>query len=348
MIKFLLLFYFIFFFTERLISPGTSAQSLHTENLFSTPVSDTLYSEINLNPKPGSLPGSTAETLPSDNILILGDGTAWREKNSLNNPVLYGMFGVIALGDIAGYFRLKDLWYSTPTGSFHGINWKDDFAKYKWMDKMGHFLHSYFATDLFARGYRLGGISGNQSVWYGALTGWLWMLQIEVADGFFEEWGFSYGDLFANTLGTGYSVLQQFYPDELGGIQPKISYQKSEALRNDRYVNNAKSIIDDYEGMTFWLAVNIRHYMPRNIQKDFPAWLAPVGIALGYSAKGIGPHPQGGHREILLGLDYDLRKIPLGENSWFINFLKNELNIIRLPLPAVKLEPEGIWYGFYF
>ena len=55
------------------------------------------------------------------------------------------------------------------------------------------------------------GFSGESSVWFGALTGWIWMLEIEISDGLFADWGFSWLDLSANTLGAGFFVLQQYY-----------------------------------------------------------------------------------------------------------------------------------------
>jgi hypothetical protein len=258
------------------------------------------------------------------------------------------MAGIVLTIDLIGYYRLKDLWYDWETSKLHGINLKADFEKYKWMDKYGHIMHAYFASGLFSKGYRWAGMSGENSILYGALSGWLWMLQIEIADGFFEKWGFSWGDLIANTFGAGYSALQQIYPETFGGIQPKISYKVSRAYKEKQYYHEAKNIIDDYEGMTFWLAVNAFHYMPKTIQDNYPEWSKPFGLALGYSAKGIGANPQGGYKEIFIGLDYDLRKLSLGNENNLIRFLKDELNIIRLPLPAVRISPHGVWYGLYF
>ncbi|MDO8550099.1 MAG: DUF2279 domain-containing protein [Ignavibacteria bacterium] len=293
---------------------------------------------LNISEKDFSLPAG----------ILLNDGTTWRYKSEFDQAKLIGMASVVLTIDAIGYSRLKELWYDWPTTKFHSINFSDDFEKYKWMDKYGHFLHAYFASGLFSKGYRWAGMSGENSILYGSLSGWLWMLQIEIADGFFEQWGFSWGDLIANTVGAGFSALQQIYPETLGGIQPKISYHISDALKERKYNNGAKSIIDDYEGMTFWLGVNAYHYMPENIQKNYPEWLKPFGLAIGHSAKGIANSPQGGEREIFIGLDYDLRKLPLGDESSLIRFLKNELNIIRLPLPAVKITPHGVWYGLYF
>lgn len=278
----------------------------------------------------------------------LDDGTTWLYENNINYYKTAGIGALVLTVETIGYFRLKDLWYDWETTKLHGINFKADFEKYLWMDKYGHFMHAYFATGLFSRSYRWAGMNGDNSLLYGGISGWLWMLQIEIADGFFKDWGFSWGDLIANTIGSGYSILQQVYPDVLGGIQPKISYRESRALRERKYINGAKSSIDDYEGMTFWLAVNAYHYMPEKIQNEYPEWLKPFGLALGHSAKGIGSNPQGGYREIFIGLDYDLRKLSLGNESDILRFLKYELNILHLPLPAVKISPNGVWYGLYF
>ena len=44
----------------------------------------------------------------------------------------------------------------------------------------------------------------------------------------------------------------------------------------------------------------------------------------------------------------NLRKIPMGNDAGILKFLKSELNFIRIPLPAVRITPSGIWYGLYF
>lgn len=279
---------------------------------------------------------------------LLEDGTQWLYEQEIIRSRFNTILGTIAAGEVVGILMLRDVWYHHKTTKFHTMNFKNDMERDMWMDKFGHFLHAYFATGLLSRGFRWAGMEGSNSILYGGLVAWLWILQIEIADAFFLDWGFSWGDFIANTVGVGFSVLQQLYPSELGGLQPKISYHVSDAYRENRYTNNAKWILDDYEGMTFWMAVNIHHYMPSGIQQTFPDWLKPVGLAVGHSAKGIAEFVPWRYREIYIGLDYDLRKIPFGDDNNFIRFLKNELNIIRLPLPAVKISPDGVWYGLYF
>ena len=100
--------------------------------------------------------------------------------------------------------------------------------------------------------------------------------------------------------------------------------------------------------MTFWLAINPHHYFPDSWKRDYPKWLAPLGVAIGYGAEGIAPAPQYGRPEWFVGLDLDLRKIDFGNESDLFKFIKSELNFIRLPMPTIRLTPTGIWYGIYF
>lgn len=279
---------------------------------------------------------------------MLSDGTIWRDETEIISSRIYWSLGLVVSLEAIGYYALKDLQYYYPTTTFHTTNFSQDLKIYKQMDKYGHFIHAYFASETFSRMYRWSGFSGEKSVLYGTLTGWLWLLQIELADGFFKQWGFSWGDLIFNTIGSGFSAAQQLYPESFGGIQPKASYHKSEAFKNRTDNKGLKSLIDDYEGVTWWLAVNVYHYMPENIQSNYPDWLKPFGVAFGMSAEGIMKDPYGGQRELFVGLDFDLRKISYGEDSGILGFIKHNLNMIRLPMPAVKITQGGVWYGLYF
>ena len=279
----------------------------------------------------------------------LPDGTIWRRNSDINSTRLMIIFGGMASVDLVAYLYQRHVWYTEPTTFFHTLEFNDDMKKYQQMDKLGHFSDAYFTSDLSSKLYRWAGFSGDGSIWYGAMTGWLWMLQIELSDGFMKGWGFSWGDMLFNTLGSGFFVLQQYNYDLLGGLQPKFTYHYSNAWRNKEYYRDPGGFIEDYEGMTFWITVNIHHYLPDSWKKGYPEWLTPLGIAFGQAAKGIAKNPWGGHKEIFIGLDVDFRKISFGDDSGFFRFLKSEFNFIRLPLPTVRIYPGGnIWYGLYF
>ena len=276
------------------------------------------------------------------------DGTYWRDKSELNYGKLFTSFGAIAAADLIAYQYASKVWYKDETTGFHTLDFNKDMKKWQYMDKVGHFTTTYFVSDLTSKLYRWSGISGKNSVWYGALTGWLWMLQIEISDGFMKNWGFSWGDLLANTIGAGYFVLQQFNYELLGGITPKFSYKVSDAQKNGEYAIPPESFIQDYEGMTFWLTVNFHHYVPEKWKEGFPAWLAPLGIAFGYSAKDVAGNLWTGRKEFFIGMDIDIRKIPFLDDWNLFRFIKSELNFIRLPLPTIRISQSGVWYGFYF
>ena len=276
------------------------------------------------------------------------DGTYWRTNTDLNSTRFITIAAGVLAVDVIGYIYQRDVWDTRPTSKFHTVNFDKDMRSWQFMDKIGHFVDAYFASDLSSKLYRWAGVSGTASVWYGALTGFLWTLQIEISDGFMKEWGWSWGDFIFNTLGSGFFVLQQFFYDELGGIQPKFSWHKSDAWKENRYYKPVTALIEDYEGMTFWLTVNPHHYFPKSWKKDYPEWLAPLGIAVGYSAKQVASNIRGGYNEVFVGLDIDLRKIPIGDDSDLVKFIKSELNFLRMPLPTIRISPSGIWYGFYF
>lgn len=278
----------------------------------------------------------------------LVDGTIWRTNPDVDYLRLSSMLGAIAIVNAVAYTYQREVWYTEETTVFHSLEFMNDWNKYQQMDKFGHFTDAYFTSDLTAKIYRWSGLSGNSSVWYGALTGWLWMLEIEVSDAFMAEWGFSWGDMLANTAGSAFFVLQQFNYDALGGIQPKISWHKSEAWKEMRYHKDPKALIEDYEGMTFWLTVNPHHYFPDSWKKNYSEWLAPLGLAFGVSAKDIGWYPWAGYKEYFVGIDIDLRKLPIWGDSGLMKFITSEVNFLRLPLPTIRFSSQGTWFGFYF
>ena len=277
----------------------------------------------------------------------IDDGTIWRIQSDVNKKRLYGFLGMVAVFDIVGYFRLKELQYDAPTSNFHFTAFYDDLKKNKQMDKYGHIFDGYFSSHFASKAYRWAGLSAKKSIIYGSITGWLLFLQVELADGFFDAWGFSTGDLMGNTVGVSFSALQQMYPKPLQGVRLKVSYLPSEAHKKGLYSSVSSSKLDDYEGRTHWISFTIYDFLPEQWQTGYPAWLKPLAVTVGQSAKGIAQDIWGGEREVFIGLDIDLNKIPTGKSN-LLKILKDELNLIRLPLPAVKITPRTTWYGFYF
>lgn len=297
-----------------------------------------------IKPKPGM--ASQPIFVNSERPLI--DGTSWRKYSDIDYLRLSSMAGLMLAANMVAINYQKDIWYTEETTVFHSLDLAEDWGKYQQMDKFGHFADAYFTSDLSGKIYRWSGMSGNTSVWLGALTGWAWMLEIELNDAFMADWGFSWGDMLANTAGSAFYVLQQFNYDLLGGIHPKFSWHKSEAWKEMRYNTDPKALIEDYEGLTFWVTVNPHHYFPNDWKKTYPEWLAPLGLAFGVSAKDIGINPWGGYKEYFVGLDVDLRKLPIWGDLGLTKFIVSEINFLRLPLPVIRFSSQGTWVGFYF
>jgi len=302
---------------------------------------------FNLNANKNDLASAKASIFVNSEKRML-DGTYWRTHSDIMIPRLVTVLGSIVIIDAIVQKKQIDIWYTKETTKFHTVDFFLDFDRYKQMDKLGHFTDAFFVSDLSSKLYRWSGISGSSSVWFGALTGWLWTLQIEFYDAHSPTWGWSWGDIIANTLGAGFFVLQQFNYDLFGGIHPKYSYHQSEEWKKYGSKTTGANLIQDYSGMTFWLTVNPHHYFPDSWKKTYPKWLAPLGIAFGFGVNNTIFDSLKGERELFIGLDIDIRKIPIGDDSDFFRFIKSELNFIRLPLPTVRITPSGIWYGLYF
>ena len=332
---------------------STEPDSLSAHHLLSSKIYSSRDIPQNFEYRFSEIPIKELSAIASRSTFINGerpliDGTSWRKNSDIDYIRLSSMIGVMASANAVAYLYQRKVWYTQETTVFHSLEFIHDWNKYQQMDKFGHFTDAYFTSDLAGKIYRWSGFSGNTSVWLGALSGWIWMLEIEVSDAFMAEWGFSWGDMLSNTVGSGFYVLQQFNYDALGGIHPKFSWHKSEAWEEMRYNKDPQALIEDYEGMTFWLTVNPHHYFPDNWKNSYPQWLAPLGIAFGVSAKNIASFPWAGYKEYFIGLDVDLRKLPIWDDWSLFRFIKSEVNFLRLPLPTIRISSKGTWFGFYF
>jgi YHS domain-containing protein len=177
-------------------------------------------------------------------------------------------------------------------------------------------------------------------------------LPIEIADGLNEGWGFSWGDVAANTFGSVLFAGQEYYFDDQIVLM-KFSYWPTEyAEMANGYLGSThrEQLSDDYNGHTYWFSGNINRITNTN-------WLPPwLNIAAGYSAGGmfgefkniseyngvIIPETER-YRQYFLSLDIDWTKIPT--NSLFLEILFKGLNIIKVPFPALQFNSKGEFKG---
>ncbi len=241
---------------------------------------------------------------------------------------------------------LQFVWYKDKERvPFHFYN---DSKGYLQIDKMGHAYGAYIESYLCYQWLRNAGLSKKKSLLYGGSMGLILQTPIEIFDGLYEGWGFSWSDMAANTAGSLLVIGQELLFDEQV-LQYKFSfYRSSYASQSNGYLgdNTLESLFNDYNGHTYWLSTNLNNL----VWKDkAPDWL---NIAIGYSANGMFgefenktswrgvPLPEvKRYRQFFLSPDIDWTKIPT--QSKFLKGFFQALNFVKIPAPAIEIDGLG-------
>lgn len=236
---------------------------------------------------------------------------------------------------------LDQLWYADyPRSKFKTIN---DGAEWLQMDKLGHVFSSYQLGRIGAQSLNWAGVSERDQLLYGSTLGLGFLTAVEVMDGFSEEWGFSWSDMAANTIGTGLYLGQELLWHEQRVVL-KYSFHRTRFAqeRPDKLGNGLfEEFLKDYNGQTYWLSANIKSFVK---SEAIPSWL---NLAFGYGAEGmltgnandaLFPN-QNRVRQYYLSLDVDLSRIKT--NSRFLKTIFDVFNFIKVPFPAIELNSKG-------
>lgn len=270
------------------------------------------------------------------------------KKTNLTKPsVNYGRLAIIggSIFAINGglWLYYDEAWYKGTRTKFHLYDdWYNGNLN---VDKLGHMHYAMIQNRVGYRAFRWAGFNDDWSMWIASGLGWLLHLQVELEDAKYAEWGFSLGDLGANTLGAIYPNLQRYFPF-FSNFNLKLSYYPSKNYLD----GTVKHIINDYEGRTYWLTVNIYGLYPGIFKDIIPQWL---NLAIGYGGDKI-YNEQGRLRQIgkrgigtqqwYLALDYDLLKLfnPAKDSFWHL--LLEQLDQFHFPAPAIMLKPRKTFY----
>jgi hypothetical protein len=281
----------------------------------------------------------------------LNQDTAALRKGRLTGVLIAQ--GTLYVASVTGlYFA----WYSDyPQSSFHLFN---DGGEWMQIDKCGHAITAYYISRIGYTTYRWSGVKEKQATWFGGLLGFAYLLNIEILDGFSSEWGFSPGDLTANTLGSMIFIGQQLaWHEQRFSLKYSFHQTQYARYRPDLLGNNLiQNMIKDYNGHTYWISGNISSFLPE--RSKFPKWL---NIAVGYGAEGMtgafnNATGQNGqpipdfprYRKFFLSLDVDLTRIPT--RSSVLKGIFNVLSFIKIPAPAIEYNTLGQFkvHGFFY
>jgi len=225
---------------------------------------------------------------------------------------------------------------------------------YLQIDKMGHAYGAYVESYLCYKWLRGAGVNKKKSLLFGGTMGIVMQTPIEVFDGLYENWGFSWSDMAANTAGSVLLMGQEIFFDRQVfnykfGFQRSVYADQSNGYLGD---NAFQSLFYDYNGHTYWLSTNIKTFIKND---KVPDWL---NIAVGYSANGMfgefeNRSSWGGvalpetkrYRQFLLSPDIDWTRIPT--NSKLVKDLFQALNFIKFPAPAIEYNTLGEFKAYW-
>jgi len=296
---------------------------------------------------PASLVTNGIETGPPHNgVVSLTNSSCPLTSNQLTT-VRSGVATAFVGGNAYLYHYFKKAWWSGERAPhfFFRADWDQEFRD---QDKFGHMFGGYHLARVGYAGLRAACVSDKKAIFWSAAYAAAFQLQIEIFDGMFKKYGFSYADMIANTTGQTLAVMQELHPG-LKWLKPTISYHKTRALKNQESgaidANDLRPSLD-YSGQTYWFSADINSLLPDGA-KDY--WPAFIRFSVGHSVTDwISPEtgfPQRAKRKIILSLDFDPEKLPGNAPLW--KSIKHTLSYYHFPAPALELTPKlhlSPWY----
>ena len=306
---------------------------------------------------------STAQSIVIISIFFSGaycDAVAMIDRNKNEAGVHWDRVATIAGGAATfrylGYRYVDRAWYQGQKQD--EIRWISDWEgeTYLNLDKWGHFMGGAVLAQTLTESLRWSGFSARTAALLGTATSWAALLEVEMKDARFDQWGFSIPDFVANSVGASMPLIHSMWPPSRI-VSFKFSYVPSSLYLGNRKRAAAdrphiENFIDDYEGMTFWLSLSVEPHLRGRAAELWPDFL---GLAVGYGADGLHgsnvkskgvnkfyPDRPDARTELFLALDYDATYLPGRGDTW--HFFKRQLNWIHFPAPALRFYPDLRFY----
>jgi uncharacterized protein YfiM (DUF2279 family) len=262
------------------------------------------------------------------------------------NTLLIGTGATYTVALIA----LSEAWYSEQGYTdFHFFN---DNSQWNQLDKCGHLFSAYELSNIGKQAFLWTKMPEKKAAIYGSIMSQAMMIPIEVIDGFSVEYGFSWGDLAFNLIGSGMYLSQELIWNEQR-LKPKFSFHRTEyaPLRPEVLGDGFfQELLKDYNGQTYWLSVDISAFGKHN---PFPKWL---NIAAGYGADEMlygredenNANGYDSYRQYYLAIDIDLSHIKT--KNRFVKSVLFFADMIHIPAPTLEYNSEKgfMYHWFYF
>lgn len=275
-----------------------------------------------------------------------------KDTSVIEKGTLYKALGFTGAYYTTSIFVMNNTWYKDKEiVPFHFYN---DNAGYLQVDKFGHMFGSYVYSYIGYFGLLKLGATRKESLIFGSTLGFVLQFPIEIMDGVHEGYGFSWGDIAANAMGSALVFGQELLFREQV-VKYKFSYWESEYSKNSNgYYGETtlNRLLKDYNGHTYWFSMPINKFI---FKQTLPSWLS---IAVGYGANGMYgefenidsfngvaiPETER-YRQYLLSLDVDWTRIET--NSKFLQLLFKGMTFIKMPFATLEYNSKGKFKGYW-
>jgi hypothetical protein len=290
--------------------------------------------------------------LLTNNTLLAQDSLIHIDNHGIDKAKLRNAIILKSTFYVGGMTYLQWVWYKDHERvPFHFYN---DWKGYRNVDKFGHAFGAYIESYIGYYLLRNAGVKKNQALLFGGSLGLILQTPIEIFDGIYEGWGFSWYDMAANAFGSGLMIGQELLFDEQIVIS-KFSYWESPyAAMSNGYLGETamERFMLDYNGHTNWFSMPLNRFA---YYERIPEWL---NIAFGYSAggmfgefenrrffRGVEIPETERYSQYLVSLDIDWRKIKT--NSKILKVLFKGMVFVKLPFPTVEINSKGELKGHW-
>lgn len=275
-----------------------------------------------------------------------------RDTGRVEKAGFYKALGITAAFYTASILTMNSVWYKDKERvPFHFYN---DNAGYLQVDKFGHMFGGYVYSYIGYYGLLRLGASRKEALLFGSTLGFFFQLPIEIMDGLHKGYGFSGGDIAANTLGSALVFGQELlFREQI--VKYKLSYWESEYTKNaNGYFGETtlSRLLNDYNGHTYWFSMPVNKMVLRD---KLPPWLS---IAVGYGANGMYgefenileynglaiPETER-YRQFLLSPDIDWTRIHT--ESRFLRILFKGMSFVKMPFPTLEYNSKGRFRGYW-
>jgi len=233
-------------------------------------------------------------------------------------------------------FFMEYIWYRGKARMpFHFFN---DNGHWLQMDKRGHAFSAYHQSHTAYHALRWAGYPKKTALWLGGTMGFFLQAPVDIWDGFYDGYGFSWGDILANTAGAALFLAQESAWDEQF-VRLKFSYSPSGYSHYNPVELGAtpiKSFFLDYNGHTQWISGSLGRLTGI---ESIPAWLC---LSIGQSAGGMTDREFNlpefpeieRYRQFFISVDVDLARLDI-KNPYLRGFLYL-INVLKFPAPALE------------